>query len=156
VARRGYAVGSAVIAAVLPPHDGPTATAPVTMGDEGLDLVDGVEAKAVIVGQLARALKVIEQHAPARIATLGGECAVSVAPFSWLAHRYGDDLAIVWIDFNPDIGTPASQYPGFHDILKLLPATLTPRPRRPGRAARLDRRRLPQRHRLGHPDLQPR
>jgi arginase len=44
------------------------------MGDEGLDLVDGVEAKAVLVNQLARALQVIEQHDPARIATLGGEC----------------------------------------------------------------------------------
>src|SRR5262249_39748726 len=96
-------------------------------------------AKAVIVKQLARALEVIDEYAPAHIATFGGECAVSVAPFSSLAHRYGDDLAIVWIDSNPDIGTPASEYPGFHamavaaltghgdpDILKLLPATVTP------------------------------
>jgi arginase len=49
VARRGYAVGTAVLDAVLPPHHGPTAAAPVTMGDEGLNLIDGVEAKAVIV-----------------------------------------------------------------------------------------------------------
>lgn len=139
VARRGYAVGSAVLAAVLPPGDGPTASAPVTMGDEGLELLDGVEAKAVVVEQLARALAVIEQHAPARIATLGGECGVSVAPFSWLAHRYVDDLAILWIDSHPDIGTPTSEYPGFHamavaaltghgdpDVLRLLPGTITP------------------------------
>jgi arginase len=139
LARRGYAVGSAVLGAILPPHEGPTATAPVTMGDEGLDLVDGVEAKTVIVDQLTRALQVIEHHVPARIATLGGECAVSVAPFSALAHRYGDDLAILWIDSHPDIGTPASRYPGFHamavaaltghgdpDILTLLPATVRP------------------------------
>jgi hypothetical protein len=139
VARRGYAVGSAVLDAILPPHDGPTATAPVTLADEGLDLVDGVEAKAVLAGQLARALQVIEQHAPPRIATLGGECAVSVAPFAVLARRYGDDLAILWIDSHPDIGTPASQYPGWHamavaaltghgdpDLLKLLPAPSTP------------------------------
>ncbi|XVV17137.1 arginase family protein [Actinoplanes sp. CA-131856] len=52
---------------------------------------------------------------------------------------YGDDLAIVWIDSHPDIGTPASAYPGFHamavsaltghgdpDVLRLLPATITP------------------------------
>jgi arginase len=82
---------------------------------------------------------VIEHHAPARIATLGGECAVSVAPFSWLAHRHGDEVAILWIDSHPDIGTPASEYPGFHamavaaltghgdpDILRLLPATVSP------------------------------
>jgi arginase len=48
-------------------------------------------------------------------------------------------LAILWIDSHPDIGTPASAYPGFHamavaaltghgdpDILSLLPATVTP------------------------------
>ena len=139
VARRGYAVGSAVLDAVLPPHDGPTATTPVTMGDEGLDLVDGVEAKTVLADQLTRALHVIEQHAPARIATLGGECAVSVAPFSTLARRYGDDLAVLWIDSHPDIGTPASAYPGWHamavaaltghgdpDLVGLLPATVDP------------------------------
>jgi arginase len=114
VARRGYAVGSAVLEAILPPGDGPTAIVPIALGDEGLKLVDGVEAKEVLVEQLASALEVIEQHDPTRIATLGGECAVSVAPFSDLARRYGDDLAILRIDSHPDIGTPASEYPGFH------------------------------------------
>jgi arginase len=114
VARRGYAVGSAVLAVVLPANEGPTAAAPVAMDDAGLELADGIEAKQVILTQLARAFKVIREHDPARIVTLGGECAVSVAPFSELARRYGDDLAIVWIDSHPDIGTPASQYPGFH------------------------------------------
>jgi len=110
---------------------------PIAMGNEGLALVDGVEAKEVLLTQLAAALQVIKEHDPARIVTLGGECAVSVAPFSALARRYGDDLAIVWIDSNPDIGTPASQYPGLHamavsvltghgdtDFLNLLPATI--------------------------------
>jgi hypothetical protein len=114
VARRGYAVGSAVLAAVLPANEGPTAAAPVAMDDTGLELRDGIEAKEVILTQLARAFEVIRQHDPTRIVTLGGECAMSVAPFSELVRRYGDDLAILWIDSHPDIGTPASQYPGFH------------------------------------------
>jgi arginase len=139
VARRGYAVGTAVLEAVLPPHEGPTMTAPVTMSDDGLAERDGVEAKAVILEQLAGALDVIRRHDPARIATLGGDCAVSVAPFSELARRYGDDLAIVWIDSHPDVGTPPSEYPGYHamavaaltghgdpDVQKLLPATVPP------------------------------
>ena len=146
VARRGYAVGSAVLQAVLPSTDGPTAMVPITMGNEGLALVDGVEAKEVLLTQLDAALRLVEEHHPARL-TLGGECAVSVAPFSALARRYGDDLAVVWIDSNPDIGTPASQYPGFHamavaaltghgdpDLLDLLPATV-PGPGRPRRPA---------------------
>jgi hypothetical protein len=73
---------------------------------------DGIEAKQVILTQLTQALEVIRDHDPARIATLGGECAVSVAPFAALARRYGDDPAIIWIDSHPDIGTPASHYPG--------------------------------------------
>ncbi|MFE7841926.1 arginase family protein [Streptomyces sp. NPDC057474] len=139
VARRSYAVGSAVLEAVLPPHDGPTATVPVTMTDEGTELVDGVESKAVLVEQLASALEVIREHGPARITTLGGECSVSVAPFAELARRYGDDLAVVWIDSHPDIDTPETAYEGYHamavsaligqgdpDVLKLLPATVSP------------------------------
>jgi arginase len=106
-------VGSAVLAAILPPNQGPVATAPVTFSNEDLEERDDIEAKTVILRQLAATLEVIRQHDPARIATLGGECAVSVAPFSELARRYGGDLAIVWIDSHPDIGTPASQYPGF-------------------------------------------
>ncbi|QUH03816.1 arginase family protein [Saccharopolyspora erythraea] len=139
VARRGYAVGTAVLEAVLPPHDGPTATAPVTMSGEGIEERDGVEAKAVVLDQLASAFEVIRRHDPARITTFGGECSVSVAPFSELARRYGDDLAVVWIDAHPDIGTPRSEYPGYHamavaaltghgdpDVQELLPATVSP------------------------------
>lgn len=139
VGRRGYAVGSAVLQAVLPRHDGPTLTVPVSMTDEGLAERDGVEAKAIVVEQLARALEIIRQLNPARIATLGGECSVSVAPFSALAQRYGDDLAIIWIDSHPDVGTGESEYPGYHamavsaltghgdsEVQAVLPATVSP------------------------------
>jgi arginase len=111
------------------------------MTDDGLAERDGVEAKAVVIEQLAQALKAIEEYDPARIVTLGGECSVSVAPFSVLAHRYGDDLAIIWIDSHPDVGTGDSEYPGYHamavsaligrgdpDAQALLPAIVAPGP----------------------------
>ncbi|MFD4407684.1 arginase family protein [Nocardia sp. NPDC058499] len=139
IARRGYAVGTAVLETVLPSHDGPTATVPVTMSDDGREMQDGVEAKAIVLEQLVSALRIIRRHDPARITTLGGECSVSVAAFSELAHRYGTDLAVVWIDSHPDIGTPRSEYPGYHamavatitghgdpDIHNLLSATVPP------------------------------
>ena len=92
MARRGYAVRTAVLEAILPPGDGPTATAPITTGDEGLQLLDGVEAKSVIVDQLAQALEVIEQHAPARIVTLG----VSAPSASPPAPGWRTATAMIW------------------------------------------------------------
>lgn len=139
-ARRGYAVGAAVLNAVLPVHNGPTALVPVESGDRGLAKQDGIEAREAVIAQLAAALEVIGHHSPQRILTLGGECSVSMAPFSWLADRYGDDLAVLWIDAHPDVGTPASHYSGYHamavavltghgdpEVLRLLPATVDPR-----------------------------
>jgi hypothetical protein len=52
IARRGYSVGTKVLQAVLPEHDGPTAIVPVEMGDIGLEERDGIEAKAVVLQQL--------------------------------------------------------------------------------------------------------
>jgi arginase family enzyme len=63
---------------------------------------------------------VIGRYSPQRILPLGGECSVSVAPFSWLAERYGDDLPVLWIDSHPDVGTPA-------DVVGLTIAELIPR-----------------------------
>nr|AMP56721.1 arginase family [uncultured bacterium] len=139
VARRGYALGTSVLEAVLPPHDGPVAYVPVSMSNDGLQKLNGIEARMVVVKQLADALAAIGRHDPARITTLGGDCSVSVAPFSALANRYGDELAVIWVDSHPDVGTPESDYAGFHamavaalvghgdpEVHDLLPATISP------------------------------
>ncbi|MDR2323417.1 MAG: arginase family protein [Microbacterium sp.] len=136
-ARRGYALGTRVLQAVLPAHDGPTAEVPVEMTDTGLETRDGIEAKDVVLRQLEAALEVIATHAPERITTLGGDCSVSMAPFSALARRYPDDLAIVWIDSHPDMDTGETGYDGYHamvvsaltghgdpDLLSRLPGTV--------------------------------
>jgi hypothetical protein len=68
------------------------------MGDIGLEEHDGIEAKAVVLHQLHSALAIIQEHQPARITTVGGECSVSMAPFTYLINKHGDDLAILWID----------------------------------------------------------
>ena len=138
-ARRGYAMGAQVLQAVLPEHDGPTEMAPVDMSDAGTETRDGIEAKDAILTQLKAALEVIGRHRPERITTLGGECSVSVAPFAALAATHGSDLAVIWIDSHPDVGTGASDYPGYHamavsvltgngdpEAVALLPATVPP------------------------------
>jgi arginase family enzyme len=42
---------------------------------------------------------------------------VSVAPFAELARCCPDDLAIAWIDSQPDVDTPDSEYPGIHAMV---------------------------------------
>lgn len=106
VARRGYSVGTKVLQAVLPDHDGPTRVVPVDMSDRGLAERDGIEAKTVVLEQLRAALDLIAEVDPGRITTLGGECSVSMAAFSHLIEKYGDDLAVLWIDSHPT-WTPA-------------------------------------------------
>jgi hypothetical protein len=106
IARRGYSVGTKVLEAVLPEHDGPTAIVPVEMGDIGLEERDGIEPKTVVLQQLRSALAIIQEHEPARITTVGGECSVSMAPFSYLINKHGDGLrkgaiASLWMADKP-------------------------------------------------------
>ncbi|MCL8023945.1 arginase family protein [Nocardioides bruguierae] len=112
--RRGYSTGTTVLEAVLPPHDGPVAHVEVPMGETGDEVVDGIESKGVVADQLDLALRTLEEQRPGRVVTVGGECSVSVAPFSWLAAQYPDDVAVVWLDSHPDVGTPDSEYHGYH------------------------------------------
>ena len=56
----------------------------------------------------------MQENNPDKIVTLGGECSVSVVPFTYLAEKYPDDLAIVWIDAHPDITLPYDEYQGYH------------------------------------------
>lgn len=138
-ARRGYALGSRVLDAILPAHDGPTEV--VEVGDaDNEGSTAGIESRAGIVASLAAAQRAIDAYDPERILTLGGECSVSVAPFASLAAKYGDDLAIIWIDSHPDADSPDTAYDGFHamaatvlvgygdqEIVGSLPATVDPK-----------------------------
>jgi arginase len=114
-ARRGYAVGTRVLEAVLPPHEGPTAVVAVPDTESGA--VDGIESTTEVTAALRDGLRCLEPlttGAVDRVLTLGGECSVSVAPFSVLADRYGDDLAVVWVDAHPDVDTADTGYDGYH------------------------------------------
>ena len=71
----------------------------------------------VLLQQLRAALNIIQDHNPARITTLGGECSVSMAPFSYLINKHREDMAILWIDSHPDMGTGETAYPGYHAMI---------------------------------------
>ncbi|GAA1596248.1 arginase family protein [Actinomadura kijaniata] len=74
------------------------------------------------------------------LVTVGGDCAVDLAPVERAHARYGDRLALVWLDAHGDLNTPASSpSKAFHGmILRALlgegPADLLPaRPLSPSR-----------------------
>ncbi|SJM59419.1 arginase family protein [Gulosibacter sp. 10] len=113
-ARRAYAIGSRMLDALLPPHDGPTEVVPVDGGDPDEGAVDGIESRSALSASLAAAQEALGRHDVDRILTLGGECSVSVAPFAALAERYGDDLAVIWLDAHPDVDTNGTGYSGYH------------------------------------------
>ncbi|WP_186304341.1 arginase family protein [Kocuria palustris] len=136
-ARRGYEVGSRVLDAVLPAHSGPTEIVSVDAGDAEEGSTGGIESRSAILSSLRSGLAALARTEWDRVLTLGGECAVGVAPVAELARRHGDDLAVIWIDSHPDADTPDTGYDGFHamaasvllghgdqEVLDLLPATV--------------------------------
>lgn len=94
-----------------------------------------------IVAQSKAALEILNTHKPDKILTLGGECSVSVVPFTYLANKYKDDVAIVWIDAHKDLNLQGDSYEGYHamalaacfglidtdGIARILPAHFSPK-----------------------------
>ncbi|MBT8163162.1 MULTISPECIES: arginase family protein [Arthrobacter] len=137
-AQTGYSLGTRILDLLVPEAAGQrTETVPVSGHSPTLGTDRGVYARDVIIEQLQAALNILADADPDRVTTLGGECSVSVAPFSHLAAKYGDDLAVVWLDAHPDCTLPSSNYDGYHamaishltghgdpDVLNALPATI--------------------------------
>lgn len=109
-----YHLGSLLLSYLSPESDGPVESVPVDEPTtEPLVEVDGINAKPQIIRQLKDAAALIEKHDPDSIVVFGGDCLVSLAPFSHLLNKYGDRLGVLWIDSHPDVQT-AKQYPNAH------------------------------------------
>ncbi len=117
-AQLSFNLGPALLELMAPEHDGPTAFVPVSTdtSDEALATVDGIYARGAVVRQLTEALGILREAEPKSVVTFGGECSVSVAPFSHLASVYGDGLAVLWIDAHSDTSVPGGSYTGFHSM----------------------------------------
>lgn len=61
-----------------------------------------------ILSQLLAACRVIQEHNPQRILTIGGDCGVELAPVSFLNKIYGQALTVIWLDAHGDLNTPSS------------------------------------------------
>ena len=131
---RGYYLGAQLLNYLAPQTGQKTVEVPVSLDINDRATEKGISARSVILKQTKAALDLLKENHPDRIVTLGGECSVSVVPFTYLINRYPDDVAIVWIDAHPDINLPYDEYKGYHamaltaclgmgdeEIMELLP-----------------------------------
>lgn len=139
VASRGYYLGAQLLNFLAPENGQDTYTVPIATDIIDREITDGVMDKMPIIKQTKAALDILRVQNPDRIVTLGGECSVSVVPFTYLADKYNGDVAMVWIDAHPDITLPGDIYPAYHamavtacmglgdrQIVSELPSKITP------------------------------
>lgn len=135
----GHSLGGRLLQLLAPESETPVAEVPVSMSRQRVAVSGGIYARDALLKQLRSALDLLAERSPARVLTLGGDCSVSIAPFSHLARRYDGDLAVVWLDAHPDLATPGDEYTGFHamalatllgvgdaEFTRALPAHLDP------------------------------
>jgi len=115
--RLAYYIGGRIAALLAPDASGPVADVPVGDYDSDLPARDGIVAKDEMLAQTRAALELIEDHQADRIVTIGGSCSVSIAPLSYLAARYDDDVAIVWMDGHADSNLPGGPNAGLNTMV---------------------------------------
>lgn len=134
-ASRGYYLGAQFLNLLAPDNGQKTKKVPISLDINDRATENGINSYKILLKQTKEALSILNENKPERIVTLGGDCAVSVVPFTYLAVKYPDDVAIVWIDAHPDINLPYDDYKGYHamaltacmgmgdkEMMKLLPA----------------------------------
>ena len=136
---RGYFLGAQLLQMLAPESKQQTVEIPISFDMESHKEEKGISGYRAIIKQSKDALNLIRKENPDRIVTLGGECSVSVVPFTYLSEKYPDDVAVVWIDAHPDLNLPGDSYTGYHamaltacfgmgdkEIMDILPAKLNP------------------------------
>lgn len=113
-ASRGYYLGAQLLNFLAPDNGQRTMTVPIAMEIAERKVADGVLDRDILAAQTKAALDILKIENPDKIVTLGGECSVSIVPFTYLAEKYKDDVAMIWIDAHPDITLPGDVYPAYH------------------------------------------
>lgn len=102
-----YYLGSQLLAWLSPIRREDMTEVPVEApGKAALEEQDGIMGKAPLLRQLHAADRLIRDRSPQRISVCGGDCLVDLAPFAYLAEKYGDEFGILWVDAHPDVMTP--------------------------------------------------
>lgn len=113
---RGYYLGAKLLNILAPQNDNhQTIEVPVSLDIKNREIKNGIMDYDFIVSQTKNALDILNKNNPDKIITFGGECSVSVVPFTYLNKKYDNDVALIWIDAHPDITLPEDNtYAGYH------------------------------------------
>lgn len=120
--RHDYYPGSQRLAELVPPAKGPVETVPVPEPKPGemLEVENGIVARGAVIRQARAARALIEKHRPDRIATLGGDCLIDLAPMAYLNTIHDGNLGVLWIDAHPDVLGPDESAHGHTYVLAAL------------------------------------
>lgn len=113
-ASKGYYLGAKLLNMLGPETNQEIIEIPISLDIKDRKIENGINSYQVILNQTKSALDTIKENNPDKIVTLGGDCSVSVVPFTYLAKKYQNDIAIIWIDAHPDITLPYDEYTGYH------------------------------------------
>ncbi|WP_028328772.1 arginase family protein [Brachyspira alvinipulli] len=137
---RGYYLGAKLLNILAPQNDNhETLEVPISLDIKNREIKNGIMDYDFIVSQTKNALDILNKSNPDKIITFGGECSVSVVPFTYLNKKYDNDAALIWIDAHPDITLPEDNtYAGYHamavsacmgnvdkDISSILPSRIS-------------------------------
>lgn len=112
---RGYYLGAQLLNILAPKNDShETFEVPISTNISERKIKNGIMDYDFIINQNKAALDILEKNNPDKIIVFGGECSVSVIPFTYLAKKYNNDTALIWIDAHPDITLPNEAYAGYH------------------------------------------
>ena len=113
---RGYYIGAKLLSILAPKNNNhESIEVPVSLDIEKREIKNGIMDYDFIVSQTKNALDILNKNNPDKIITFGGECSVSVVPFTYLNKKYNNDIALIWIDAHPDITLPEDNtYAGYH------------------------------------------
>jgi len=107
-----YSLGAELLAFLSPKTNDKIINIPISPYNK-LKNENGIMGRTQIKRQLNTAFDIIQEHSPQKIVTLGGDCLVSLAPFSYLSEKYKENFAILWLDAHPDVMTP-KEYANSH------------------------------------------
>jgi len=107
-----YSLGAELLAFLSPKTNDKIINIPISPYNK-LKNENGIMGRTQIKKQLNTAFTIINKYSPQKIVTLGGDCLVSLAPFSYLSEKYKENFAILWLDAHPDVMTP-KEYSNSH------------------------------------------